>query len=218
MTHLIKNDTNTIQGGGVQELVMILFAILTLSSAIITPSLVQIKKVHAYTTSTTKLLSSIKDVKHINDLKKFSEQIISSEYGAKITKEFTPGVKASLFRTIILNAGKLRQITNIKDITLENVLGVMKITVCTLAIIGKVHPTISLATNTLDMGLFARNALIESLSDDNDNENVLHLFSFKTPFYLFCFILFYFVLFCFILVKFCFLIVLLRLLNKLFSI
>lgn len=168
--NLIETGGNTIKGGGPQQLLMILFAILTLSSAIIPPSLVQIKKVHAYTTSTTKLLSSIKEVKDINDVTTISQHIISSEYGAKITKEFGSDVKASLFRTIILNSGKLKNIKNIRDITLENVLSVMKITVCTLAIVGKVHPTISLATNTLDMGLFAHNALIDSLSDDPDDK------------------------------------------------
>ena len=149
---------------------MILFAILTLSSAIIPTSLVQIKKVHAYTTSTTKLLNSIKKVQDINDVTTISQDIISSEYGAKITKEIDPGFKAGLFRTIILNAGKLKEITNIKDITLENVLSVMKITVCTLAIVGNINPTISLATNTLDMGLFARNVLIDSLNNGHENE------------------------------------------------
>lgn len=168
--NLIKTGGNTIKGGGPQQLLMILFAILTLSSAIIPTSLVQIKKVHAYTTSTTKLLNSIKKVQDINDVTTISQDIISSEYGAKITKEIDPGFKAGLFRTIILNAGKLKEITNIKDITLENVLSVMKITVCTLAIVGKVHPTISLATNTLDMGLFARNVLIDSLNNGHENE------------------------------------------------
>lgn len=168
--NLIKTGGNIIKGGGPKELLMILFAILSLTSAIIPTSLVQIKKVHAYTTSTQKLLSSIKDIKDINDVPTFSNDIILSEYGAKITKEFDPGVKASLFRTIILNAGKLKEITNIKDITLENVLSVMKITVCTLAIVGNINPTISLATNTFDMGLFARNALIDSLSDDHDDK------------------------------------------------
>jgi hypothetical protein len=170
VTHLIKNDTNTIKGGGPKQLLMILFAILTLTYAIIPSSLVQIKKVHAYTTSTQKLLSSIKDVKDVNDVTTISKDIIFSEYGAKITKEIDPGFKAGLFRTIILNAGKLKEITNIRNITLENVLSVMKITVCTLAIVGKVHPTISLATNTLDMGLFAHNALIDSLSDDHHDK------------------------------------------------
>ena len=168
--NLIKTGGNTIKGGGPQQLLMILFAILTLSSAIIPTSLVQIKKVHAYTTSTTKLLNSIKKVQDINDVTTISQDIISSEYGAKITKEIDPGFKAGLFRTIILNAGKLKEITNIKDITLENVLSVMKITVCTLAIVGNINPTISLATNTLDMGLFARNVLIDSLNNGHENE------------------------------------------------
>lgn len=168
--NLIKTGGNTIKGGAPQQLLMILFAILSLTSAIIPTSLVQIKKVHAYTTSTTKLLSSIKEADKINDVTTISKDIISSEYGAKITKEIDPGFKAGLFRTIILNAGKLKEITNIKDITLENVLSVMKITVCTLAIVGNINPTISLATNTLDMGLFARNALIDSLNNGNENE------------------------------------------------
>lgn len=170
VSNLIETGGNTIKGGGSKELLMILFAILSLTSAIIPPSLVQIKKVHSYTTSTTKLLSSIKDVKDMNDVATFSQDIIFSEYGAKITKEIDPGVKASLFRTIIINARKLKKITNIGDINLDNVLSVMKITVCTLAIVGKVHPTISLATNTLDMGLFAHNALIDSLKDGHENE------------------------------------------------
>ena len=111
-----------------------------------------------------------KKVQDINDVTTISQDIISSEYGAKITKEIDPGFKAGLFRTIILNAGKLKEITNIKDITLENVLSVMKITVCTLAIVGNINPTISLATNTLDMGLFARNVLIDSLNNGHENE------------------------------------------------
>ena len=167
--NLIKTGGNTIKGGGPQQLLMILFAILSLTSAIIPTSLVQIKKVHAYTTSTTKLLSSIKKGDKINGVTTIKD-IISSEYGAKITKEFGSDVKANLFRTIILNAGKLKEITNIKDITLENVLSVMKITVCTLAIVGNINPSISLATNTLDMGLFARNALIDSLNNGHENE------------------------------------------------
>ena len=170
--NLIKTGGNTIKGGGPKELLMILFAILSLTSAIIPTSLVQIKKVHAYTTSTQKLLSSIKEIKDVKvkDVTTISQDIISSEYGAKITKEIDPGFKAGLFRTIILNAGKLKEITNIKDITLENVLSVMKITVCTLTIVGNINPTISLATNTLDMGLFARNALIDSLNNGDENE------------------------------------------------
>ena len=168
--NLIKTGGNTIKGGGPKELLMILFAILSLTSAIIPTSLVQIKKVHAYTTSTQKLLSSIKEIKDINDVTTISQDIISSEYGAKITKEFGSNFKVGLFRTIILNAGKLKEITNIKDITLENVLSVMKITVCTLTIVGNINPTISLATNTLDMGLFARNALIDSLNNGDENE------------------------------------------------
>lgn len=170
--NLIKTGGNTIKGGGPKELLMILFAILSLTSAIIPTSLVQIKKVHAYTTSTQKLLSSIKEIKDVKvkDVTTISQDIISSEYGAKITKEFGSNFKVGLFRTIILNAGKLKEITNIKDITLENVLSVMKITVCTLTIVGNINPTISLATNTLDMGLFARNALIDSLNNGDENE------------------------------------------------
>ena len=34
----------------------------------------------------------------------------------------------------------------------------------------KINPSISLATNTLDMGLFARNALIDSLNNGHENE------------------------------------------------